>query len=157
MPSKGSGFERWMLGVGNDRSDMTPPLYRPARACVYGGYVRSCQMCQREAETNNGDGMKKHNITFEEHQEIASRLLNVLEDTQDLWQHFYAMTHDPRATPARRRAVGKLLNKVHCLGRAGKRAQEVCEAELSHADGTDLRAWELYYPKDRPGARGMYA
>ena len=81
-------------------------------------------------------------FSFEEHQQLAARLLAILDELDPL---FDQLQRHPLA-------VKYALE----IGIWAKRLQEELENELARSDLDEARAWDLYYPDDRPSALVRY-
>lgn len=97
--------------------------------------------------------MKRERLTYEQHQQVAERLLCLLQDLDSLCS--MAMHHDGE-TNSYWSCTPLTIQLILTIGRNANALQSHLEQSLALADGNDSRSWELYFPRDRPGARVNY-
>lgn len=85
--------------------------------------------------------MKKHRLTWEQHERVAAHVVGILEHLHELWKVFDER-RETRSWNRRLLRIGQLTNSL----------QMEMESDLTRLDGNDLRSWDLYYP-DTPAAR----
>jgi hypothetical protein len=78
----------------------------------------------------------KKKFTYEKHLDLAKELKTIFECIDRM----FTLVQGHREWPA----------KVVAVWKRAKQLQVALEADMSLHDGTDLRSWALYFPKEHP-------